>query len=224
MIHDVDLVAKSDFSNHDDMLKLCCERDRILATAEFERSPVMVTLFKYLTDQYLQDPQRPIKSYMIAVDALGRGSDFDPQTDSYPRVQVARLRTLLDKVYSAGPAEFRIRIPKGSYCIEINRKKPAAASAQPLAEEEQQTLRQQITEALGNSSGLRAVEHTSTEEIVDVLTAFHDSKNNLPAEIQATLIETKINKGNIRQMRQHQNMLFILCLVLGVMVVGSTLL
>jgi len=221
MIHEVDIAAKSRISNQDGMLALCCERDRILATEQFQRSPVMTTLLKYLTDQYIEDPQQPIKSYMIAVDALGRDCDFEPQTDSYPRVQVARLRTLLDTIYSAAPSQFRIRIPKGNYAIILSREKPAAVTAQPMAQNKQQTLRRQITDAVENSAGAAAMDHTSTEELVDVLTAFQDSHNDLPAEIQATLIETKINKGYIRQMRQSQDKLFMLCIILGAMVVGS---
>lgn len=100
-------------------LQLCLERDRVLCSPEFARSPVMTTLLKFLVDHKLNDSNTKLKAYTIAVDALGRSPDFDPQSDSYPRVQIGRLRKLLDAYYALEDRETRLNLPIGSYEIEI---------------------------------------------------------------------------------------------------------
>ncbi|MEO9912117.1 hypothetical protein [Parasphingorhabdus sp.] len=59
----------------------------------------------------------PLKSYTIATDAFGRGEDFDSQTDSYPRVQMGRLRRMLDNFYLAHGGENRLYIAPSKYEI-----------------------------------------------------------------------------------------------------------
>lgn len=61
---------------------------------------------------------------------LGRGADFDPQSDSIVRVEMGRLRTALDLYYASEGAEDSVRfeIAKGGYRPKI------AARASPGAE------------------------------------------------------------------------------------------
>jgi Flp pilus assembly protein TadD len=100
-------------------LQLCLERDRVLCSPEFKRAPMMSQLLSYLVSHRLVGNEAPLKAYTIAVEALGRAEDFDPQSDSYPRVQVGRLRHMLDLFYAHEGGETRLSIPKGSYEIEI---------------------------------------------------------------------------------------------------------
>lgn len=81
------------------------------------RSSILSRLLAYLVEQSLSNARKGLNSYAVAVDGLGRTADFDPQTDSYARVQVARLRRALDAHY-VGPGKdrpVRISIEPRSY-------------------------------------------------------------------------------------------------------------
>ncbi|QLC25708.1 hypothetical protein HFP57_12225 [Parasphingopyxis algicola] len=81
----------------------------------------MRTLLGFLVEKSLAGEGARLKAYAIAVDALGRDPDFDAQLNSYPRVQVGRLRKLLDEFYTenGAGAGLRIRIPKGAYVVDF---------------------------------------------------------------------------------------------------------
>jgi hypothetical protein len=98
-------------------LQLCLERDRLLSDPEFARSPSMCKLLRFLVDYKLSGNSIPLKSYTIATDALGRDADFDTQTDSYPRVQMGRLRRMLDNFYLRKGGENRLLIAPNKYEI-----------------------------------------------------------------------------------------------------------
>ena len=98
-------------------LQLCLERDRLLSDADFARSPSMCKLLRFLVDYKLSGNDIPLKSYTIATDALGRDADFDTQTDSYPRVQMGRLRRMLDNFYLRKGGENRLSIAPNKYEI-----------------------------------------------------------------------------------------------------------
>lgn len=98
------------------------EFERIAQSPQFARSPVLRRLLAYLIEETLVGNGARLKAYQIAVDGLGRDEDFDPQSDSYPRVQVGRLRKMLDLFYADnGMAQVRpnarLRIPNGAYCV-----------------------------------------------------------------------------------------------------------
>lgn len=61
------------------------------------------------------------KEHTIAVDALGRGADFDPKREAIVRVEVHKLRRTL-KTYYTGPGQDRpihIALVPGKYAIEV---------------------------------------------------------------------------------------------------------
>jgi hypothetical protein len=60
----------------------------------FAREP----LLKYVCAKYFEGDANSIKEYCIAVDVLGRSSDFDPKKDSVIRVRFHRLREKLNDV------------------------------------------------------------------------------------------------------------------------------
>lgn len=97
------------------------ERDRLLASVYFQRSPVLSRLLQYLVEHQLKGGKAAPKAYAIATEALGRNTDFDPALDSYPRVMVGRLRNLLDRYYAENQGPFRLRVPHGSYEIIVQR-------------------------------------------------------------------------------------------------------
>ena len=75
------------------------EVDRILADPAFERSPVQSKLLQYLCDQTVAR-NRKISQVAVAVDGLGRPETIEQLTESYPRVQISRLRRNLALYYA----------------------------------------------------------------------------------------------------------------------------
>jgi hypothetical protein len=95
------------------------EFERLRTSPLFTRSPVLSRLLQFLVEHRLQGGRSAPKAYAIATEALGRNADFDPAVDSYPRVMVGRLRTLLDRYYAETPWVHRLRVPQGSYEIVV---------------------------------------------------------------------------------------------------------
>lgn len=76
------------------------EMEYLLASETFKKSPKLSQLLAYLVGATLRGEGDTLKSYTVAVDGLGRDPDFDAQADSYPRVQVMRLRNFLASFYA----------------------------------------------------------------------------------------------------------------------------
>ena len=77
----------------------------------------MGRFLSYVVNQKLAGKEDDLKAYTIAVDALGRSEDFDPQNDPSVRVLAGRLRTSLAEYYSDEGAgdPIRILVPTGTY-------------------------------------------------------------------------------------------------------------
>lgn len=90
---------------------------RITSSSFVPEGSLLATMLTYVVETTLDGNARAIKAYTIAVEALGRGADFDPDRDSTVRVAAMRLRQALD-LYYAGPGALdtlRIRLVPGSY-------------------------------------------------------------------------------------------------------------
>ncbi len=99
---------------------LQAEAIRIMASPSFIRAPVMRKLLSFLIEQTLGGHGDELKAYGVAVDGLGRPPEFDAQSDSYPRVQVGRLRKMIDQFYAENDAAangMRLDIPSGGYRV-----------------------------------------------------------------------------------------------------------
>lgn len=74
-------------------------------------------LLRFLVIEEIEGRGARLKAYTIGTEALGRGTDFDPNSDSIVRVDASRLRSALEHYYATkGDAEaVRIEIPKGTY-------------------------------------------------------------------------------------------------------------
>jgi hypothetical protein len=89
--------------------------ERIRTSGVLGRSPLMQKLFDFLIECSLAG--RAPKEIEVAVDALGRGADFDVTQDAMVRVYVHKLRRKLDEYYT-GPGAHeaqRLTLPKGEY-------------------------------------------------------------------------------------------------------------
>src|SRR5690554_1470983 len=95
--------------------------DEVLAWEPMRRSPQLGAFLRYIVEARLEGDEANLKAYSIAVDVLGRGEDFDPQSDPIVRVQARRLRNLLAAFYESGESESAVRIalPVGRYVPEF---------------------------------------------------------------------------------------------------------
>jgi len=90
---------------------------RILDSPKFRASKRLSRFLSFVVDQSQKGDSDRIKQYTIAVEVLGYGDDFDPQSDPIVRIQARRLRRALDNYYDTLGASdpIRIDIPKGAY-------------------------------------------------------------------------------------------------------------
>lgn len=109
--------------------------DRLIGSPLFLGSEALCKLLKYLAHHTIHTPTDHLKEYTIATEVFGRPSDFDPQTDSYVRVQMGRLRSKLVLYYETkGAADtVLVDVPKGRYVLSFERR-GAPAEAKPAGE------------------------------------------------------------------------------------------
>jgi hypothetical protein len=100
-----------------DLARQRAELAAILESETFRRSPKVSRLLSYLCDKYFRGEAEEIGEYGIAVDVLGRGTQFDPQVDAIVRVDTHHLRKRLTQYYAAEGQhhEVQIVIPGGQY-------------------------------------------------------------------------------------------------------------
>ena len=91
--------------------------EAILASDPFQRSKRNSELLTHLVTAAATGRADELNGTTIAQDVFGKGSEFDPASDPSVRVQMGRLRRLLNDYYEdAGLNDpIRIEIPKGSY-------------------------------------------------------------------------------------------------------------
>ncbi|MDW5290589.1 hypothetical protein [Formosa sp. PL04] len=93
------------------------ELDRILSSKPFSKSAVLTKFLKFIVEETLEGHTQNLKEYTIAVSALGKSADFDPQSNATVRINAGRLRRLLHTYY-AGPGSIdpmKIEVVKGTY-------------------------------------------------------------------------------------------------------------
>jgi TolB-like protein/Flp pilus assembly protein TadD len=134
------------------------ELDRILSSSVFSAAKRSRMFLRYAVERSLANAAP--KEFEIAVEVLGRGSDYDPDVDATVRVEASRLRHRLREYYdTVGKADaILIDIPKGGYAAvflsrEVSPPGRDAASAFP-----EQTA--------GNGTGMHAPESKSPAEPV----------------------------------------------------------
>lgn len=109
--------------------QLRIETNSVLRDLVFKRSPVQSKLLKYLAEATVRDGAAP-SQFEIAVDALGKDPDFDLANDSYPRVQISRLRTNLENYYARNRPQngLRLVVEPGQYRLALVEEKEPVAS------------------------------------------------------------------------------------------------
>ena len=84
----------------------------MLGDPAFQRAPILSRLLQYLCDETIRTAPGALSQFAIAVDGLGRSEDYDRAAESYPRVQISRLRKTLADYYMR-------RLPGEGYCVFI---------------------------------------------------------------------------------------------------------
>lgn len=100
--------------------------NRILQSRLFQGSGIVMTLLEYLARHSIVDPEAQVKEYTIALEVFGRGSEFNPNTNSIVRVQARRLRGKLQEYYENEGKSDRvfIELPKGHYKVTYSYVEP----------------------------------------------------------------------------------------------------
>src|ERR1044072_5400084 len=108
--------------------------ERMAASEAFRGSPQLVAFLRYVVEATLRGAAERIKGYTIAVEALGRAENFDPQADPIVRVEAMRLRRALTRYYEKGGKHdpVVIDLPLGNYVPMFRRVAPLA-DASPAA-------------------------------------------------------------------------------------------
>ena len=96
--------------------------ERLVASHALHGSESLCKLLRYLAKRAQEQPGVQVKEYQIATEVFGRQADFDPQLDSFVRVQAGRLRTKLAEYYGSEGAADRlvVELPKGSYALTLH--------------------------------------------------------------------------------------------------------
>ena len=98
-----------------EVLRALCQR--IIHSGELGRSKTYAAILNYLAEQSINGSTP--KEVAIAMDVLGRDTDFDVGKDSIVRVHIYHLRNKLNAYYARqGKQEaWRLDIPKGQYML-----------------------------------------------------------------------------------------------------------
>ena len=91
--------------------------EEVLASELFGRSDQLRSFLRYVCERTLAGTGKEINEYSVAVEALGKPSDFSPAEDSSVRRAAYELRQRLHRYYELERTEcpLRIEMPKGSY-------------------------------------------------------------------------------------------------------------
>ncbi len=112
------------------------ELDWLLTSGVLGRSHNLAQMLKLICEKHFEGQDSQITEHVLAVEALGRRSDFNPQVDTIVRVTVHQLRKRLQEVYG-GPGASRpvqIHIPAGQYAPSFVYKEESASLSTPGAE------------------------------------------------------------------------------------------
>lgn len=104
-----------------ELLDIEIELERILSSKVFRKTTVLSNFLRYVVIETLEGRVNEIKEYSIAVKALGKPADFNPQIDAVIRIHAGRLRRNLTEYYHEEGIDdpVLISLKKGSYIPEF---------------------------------------------------------------------------------------------------------
>jgi tetratricopeptide (TPR) repeat protein len=99
------------------------ELERLLADERFRATERSRSILKYIAEQQFAGRAEGVKAYSIAIDVLGRQSNFDPSLDPIVRIELSRLRSSLSQYYEAFGEDggVTVQLPRGRYIAIFTR-------------------------------------------------------------------------------------------------------
>jgi hypothetical protein len=106
-----------------------------LGSQAFAQAPTLSRLLRYLVERTLDGHAEELKEYAVGVEVFGRGTSFDPRTDTIVRVQARRLRSRLQDYYRAEGVDdpIVVDVPKGRYLVKFRLTGTARAAGEAAA-------------------------------------------------------------------------------------------
>jgi hypothetical protein len=110
------------------------ELQAMLQSGLLDKAPNLLNFLNYVVQRHFAGTTDQIKEYSIAVQALHRPEQFDPQSDTIVRVTAHMLRRKLEQYYATEGALHRIqiRLPAGKYILQFERNERLPAMAPVL--------------------------------------------------------------------------------------------
>jgi hypothetical protein len=107
----------------------------VLQSGILDKAPNLQKFLEYVAEQHFSGKTEQVKEYSIAVQALHRLEQFDPQTDTIVRVTAHTLRKKLEQYYATEGADhqIQIRLPAGKYILQFERTGQAVNAPADLA-------------------------------------------------------------------------------------------
>ena len=201
------------------------ELEAVQTSVLFQRAPNLARILTYVCQKHFQRESSSLKEYNIAVEALGRPPDFDPQADAIVRVDAHLLRKRLHLYYEHEGRHHALQIvlPSGQYAPEFVRNghtrpnseemRDAEPGVMPIGQGRRQTAESRtdasFTASLRSSSGTVALDCLPDD---DSLTARREpAETSLPAAV----IQSGAAKKQYRGPRLNKSLWFLLGAVLG---------
>lgn len=109
------------------------ELDAILASPRFRARKVIKTFLRYAVQETLAGRGSSLNQQSIAIEALGKPSDFSPTYNPLVRIEAGRLRKLLQEHYAdaSNTSAVIITMPKGRYQVSFRPGTPICANLIP---------------------------------------------------------------------------------------------
>jgi TolB-like protein len=106
------------------------ELQQVLDFSSFKNSPTLTQFLEYIVTETLENGDKHIKEYSIAVNVLKRPSSFNCNDDAIVRIHAGRLRRALSLYYATeGQSnQIYIDVPKGSYIPQFKRREKATVN------------------------------------------------------------------------------------------------
>ncbi len=118
------MTAKHDIVAFPGDLEIRAALARVVASVCLRGSPRLISFLCFVVEATLTGQADRLKGYCIAVGALGRSDNFDPQTNPIVRVEAARLRRALERYYAGMGRhdQIVIELPRGRYVPTFSRR------------------------------------------------------------------------------------------------------
>lgn len=112
------------------------ELERLFSDERFHATERSRAILRYIADRHFEGRAEGVKAYSIALDVLGRQSNFDPSLDPIVRIELSRLRSSLNQYYEAfgGHNGISIELPRGRYIAVFGRCRDTHPPAEPIVQ------------------------------------------------------------------------------------------